>query len=56
MSRSKLKASTDERPFFLVYQDFIKSDVLDTAEQKLLFIIVIIPAFQASRSLQVFLN
>lgn len=40
MSRSKLKASTDERPFFLVYQDFIKSDVLDTAEQKLLFIIL----------------
>nr|DAF20298.1 MAG TPA: helix-turn-helix domain protein [Inoviridae sp.] len=40
MARSKIKSSTDERPFFLVYQDFLNSDVLDTADQKLLFIIL----------------
>lgn len=36
--KDKLNTLTDQRPFFLVYQDFLKSDVLDTPYQKLLFI------------------
>lgn len=38
MEEDKLKTLTDQRPFFLVYQDFLKSNVLDTPYQKLLFI------------------
>ena len=38
MTRKKIKTKTDQRPFIIVYHDFLESDVLDTHYQKLLYI------------------
>lgn len=38
MARKKIKSATDQRPFVIVYQDFLESDLLDNCYQKLIFI------------------
>ena len=38
MARPKIKTITDQRPFIMVYQDFLESDLLDNYYQKLVYI------------------
>lgn len=38
MARNKLKSATDQRPFIMVYQDFLESELLDNYYQKLVYI------------------
>ena len=38
MARKKIQSATDQRPFILVYQDFLESDLLDNYYQKLVYI------------------
>lgn len=38
MARKKIQSSTDQRPFIMVYQDFLESNVLDNYFQKLVYI------------------
>ncbi len=38
MARKKLKSATDQRPFIMLYHDFLESDVLDNYYQKLIYI------------------
>ena len=38
MARPKIKSATDQRPFIMVYQDFLESDLLDNHYQKLLYV------------------
>ena len=38
MARKKIQSATDQRPFIMVYQDFLESDLLDNYYQKLVYI------------------
>ena len=38
MARPKIKSATDQRPFIMVYQDFLESDLLDNHYQKLVYV------------------
>lgn len=38
MARKRIKSATDQRPFIMVYQDFLESDLLDNYYQKLVYI------------------
>lgn len=38
MARAKIKSATDQRPFVMVYHDFLESDLLDNHYQKLVYI------------------
>lgn len=38
MARQKIKSATDQRPFIMVYQDFLESDLLDNHYQKLVYV------------------
>lgn len=38
MARKKIQSATDQRPFIMVYQDFLESDLLDDYFQKLVYI------------------
>lgn len=38
MARKKIQSATDQRPFIMVYQDFLESDLLDDYYQKLVYI------------------
>lgn len=38
MARKKIQSATDQRPFIMVYQDFLESDLLDNCYQKLIYI------------------
>lgn len=38
MARRKLKSATDQRPFIMVYQDFLESELLENQYQKLVYI------------------
>lgn len=38
MARRKLKSATDQRPFVMIYQDFLESELLDNHYQKLVYI------------------
>ena len=38
MARPKIKSATDQRPFIMVYQDFLESELLDNHYQKLLYV------------------
>lgn len=38
MARQKIKSATDQRPFIMIYQDFLESDLLDNNYQKLVYI------------------
>lgn len=38
MERKKIKNVTDQRPYIMVYQDFLESDLLDDCQQKLVYI------------------
>lgn len=38
MARKRIKSATDQRPFVIIYQDFLESDLLDNCYQKLIFI------------------
>lgn len=38
MARPKIKSATDQRPFIMVYQDFLESELLDNHYQKLVYI------------------
>lgn len=38
MAQKKLKSATDQRPFILIYQDFLESELLDNHYQKLMYI------------------
>lgn len=38
MARKKIKSATDQRPFIMIYQDFLESDLLDNYYQKLVYI------------------
>lgn len=38
MKRNKIKNATDQRPYIMVYQDFLESDLLDDCQQKLVYI------------------
>lgn len=38
MARKKINSATDQRPFVIIYQDFLESDLLDNCYQKLIFI------------------
>ena len=38
MARKKIQSATDQRPFIMVYQDFLESNVLDNYFQKLVYI------------------
>lgn len=38
MARKRLKSATDQRPFTIIYNDFLESELLDTYYQKLVFI------------------
>lgn len=38
MARRKIRGATDQRPFIMVYQDFLESDLLDNYYQKLIYI------------------
>lgn len=38
MARKKIQSATDQRPFIMVYQDFLESNVLDNYYQKLVYI------------------
>lgn len=38
MARKKIQSATDQRPFIMVYQDFLESNLLDNYYQKLVYI------------------
>lgn len=38
MARKKLKSATDQRPFIMIYQDFLESELMDNYYQKLVYI------------------
>lgn len=38
MARKKIQPATDQRPFIMVYQDFLESELLDNHYQKLVYI------------------
>lgn len=38
MARKRIKSATDQRPFIMIYQDFLESDLLDNYYQKLVYI------------------
>lgn len=38
MARKKIQSATDQRPFIMVYQDFLESELLDNHYQKLVYI------------------
>ena len=38
MARKKIQSATDQRPFVMIYQDFLESDLLDNYYQKLVYI------------------
>lgn len=38
MARKKIQLATDQRPFIMVYQDFLESNILDNYYQKLVYI------------------
>ena len=38
MARKKIASATDQRPFILIYQDFLESELLDNHYQKLVYI------------------
>ncbi len=38
MEKTKIVTQTDQRPFTIIYHDFLESDLLETAYQKLVFI------------------
>lgn len=38
MAGKKIKSKTDQRPFVIIYHDFLESDILDTHYQKLIYI------------------
>ena len=38
MARKKIQSATDQRPFIMVYQDFLESDLLDNHYQKLVYV------------------
>ena len=38
MARPKIKSATDQRPFIMVYQDFLESELLDNHYQKLVYV------------------
>ena len=38
MARKKIQSATDQRPFIMIYQDFLESDLLDNYYQKLVYI------------------
>lgn len=38
MAKKKIKSATDQRPFIMIYQDFLDSDLLDNHYQKLVYI------------------
>lgn len=38
MARKKIQLATDQRPFIMVYQDFLESELLDNHYQKLVYI------------------
>lgn len=38
MAKAKIKANTDQRPFSIIYHDFLESELLDTHYQKLVYI------------------
>lgn len=38
MARKKIQNATDQRPFIMIYQDFLESDLLNNYYQKLIFI------------------
>lgn len=38
MAKAKIKSATDQRPFVMVYHDFLESDLLDNHYQKLVYI------------------
>lgn len=38
MARPKIRSATDQRPFIMVYQDFLESDLLDNHYQKLVYV------------------
>lgn len=38
MARRRIRSATDQRPFIMVYQDFLESDLLDNHYQKLVYI------------------
>lgn len=38
MARKKLKSATDQRPFIMIYQDFLESELLENYYQKLVYI------------------
>lgn len=38
MAKRKIKSVTDQRPFIMIYQDFLESDLLDSHYQKLVYV------------------
>ena len=38
MAKSKIKSATEQRPFIMIYQDFLESELLDNYYQKLLYV------------------
>ena len=38
MARPKIKSATDQRPFIMIYQDFLESELLDNHYQKLVYV------------------